>query len=90
VTIQSSKDDIIDTIGLGIMGGFRVKDGSAFNLGIGAILDPSAKYLPPGYEDGKQPPVGYVPGDKLPNGATSIVLVTKSKVGCVLLASFTF
>jgi hypothetical protein len=90
LAIQTSQNEAIDTIGLGVMGGFHVGDGSSFNIGIGAILDPVAKILPPGYVDGAPPPKGYVAGDKVAGGGTAISLVTKGKMGLIILASFTF
>lgn len=82
VGVQSSKDQVIDAFGLGWMWGWRTSTTAtnSFNLGIGLVLDPKVQVLGDGIEANKP----------LPTGETAIRFKKESRVGGVLLVSFTF
>ncbi|HTQ79581.1 MAG TPA: hypothetical protein VMM92_06270 [Thermoanaerobaculia bacterium] len=82
VGIQSSNDQIIDAFAIGWMFGWRRRpqESTSFNLALGLVLDPKVKVLGDGLQENKP----------LPNGETEIRYKTESRVGAVLLASFSF
>jgi hypothetical protein len=80
LAIQSSQSEVIEGIGFGVMGGLRVGEASSFNLGIGGMLDPSAKVLAEGFRNGQPPPAG----------ATEVLFSEEAKWGFVVLVSFAF
>lgn len=82
VAIQPGSDEIIESVGLGVMIGRRLfKDKeSSFNIGIGAIVDPSAQV----FGD------GVVANEPLPAGETTIRYKEESQWGLLILTSFTF
>jgi len=88
VAVQPGSNDIIDAIAVGVMVGFaRISNGSsagksssAFNLGIGVVVDPSVKVLGDGIEANKP----------LPTGETSVRFKTISQTGLLFLTSFSF
>ena len=80
LSLQSSQEDIVDSIGFGLMVGLRQGTDNAFNIGLGRVLDPNAKSLAEGFVDG-QP---------APPGATEVQFLQESKWGWVVLVSFSF
>jgi hypothetical protein len=82
VGIQSSKDDVLDSFGLGWMWGWRkeVTDANSFNLGIGLVLDPKVQVLGDGIEANRP----------LPTGETAIRFKKESRISGAILVSFGF
>jgi opacity protein-like surface antigen len=82
VAIKAGGDQVIDTIGLGYMMGWRYdeKANSSWNLGAGLTISPSAKVLADGIS--KNAP--------LPAGETEARLQQKSLWGFMVLVSFSY
>lgn len=84
VAIQPGSDELVKAIGFGVMFGFKrsldSKDLSSWNIGFGAVVDPSVKVLGEGLQK-NQP---------LPVGETEIRYKNKSQWGALILTSFSF
>jgi hypothetical protein len=82
VAIQSSESELLESFGLGLMGGVRLgdTDKTSLNFGIGAMLDPNVQTL------GQ----GIVEGEPLPTGETEVRFNMEAKWRLLILASFTF
>jgi len=85
VGIQSSDDEVLDAFALGWMFGFRrngvtTTSDNSFNLGIGLLIDRQVKTLGD----------GIVANQPLPDGETEIRLKEESRLGAVVVASFSF
>jgi len=84
VAIQPGEKDMIQAIALGVMVGFKRNDKpddtSSWNIGIGAVVDPSVKVLGDGLEVNAP----------LPSGEKEARLQEKSQWGVVVLTSFSF
>jgi len=82
VGVQNGSNEIIESIGGGLMLGFRrnVKDTDSFNIGIGIIVDPSVKILGDGIEENKP----------LPPGETEIRYKKDSQWGALIMVSYAF
>lgn len=86
VAIQPGTDEIIDSMGSGLMIGFRhpSEPDRSFNLGVGMVVDSSVKILGS----------GFVAGDPAPIDAEGNPLAIRyeetSQLGAVLLFSFSF
>ena len=82
VDIQNGSNEIIEAIGGGVMLGFRrsemTKD--SFNIGVGFVVDPSAKVLGDGIEENKP----------LPAGETQVRYKKTSQGGILLITSYAF
>jgi hypothetical protein len=82
VGIQNGSNEIIEAIGGGVMLGFRrsemTKD--SFNIGVGFVVDPSAKVLGDGIEENKP----------LPAGETQVRYKKTSQGGILLITSYAF
>ena len=81
LAVQSSQTNVFDAMGVGLMLGLRTGGSSAFNVGLGVMVDPNARLLSSGLVDG-----GAVPKDFTAAELTT----TRSKWGWVLLTSFSF
>ena len=77
--IQSSDEAVLEAFALGLMVGFKREDDSAFNIGVGGLLDPDVKKLGDGLE----------PDAPIPDGDT-IRFVRQHRWGLLLLVSFSF
>ncbi len=82
VALQPGTDEIIEAIAFGWMVGFKRSADSheSFNLGIGAVIDPSVKILGDGVEENAV----------LQNGEQQIRFKETSQEGLLLITSFTF
>ena len=80
VAIQSSGDEILEAIGMGLMVGFRRDARSSFNLGGGILLDPAVKTLGDDIR----------PDKPLPPGESVIRFKEEPRWGLLVLASFSF
>ena len=82
VGIQNGSTEIIESIGAGLMIGFRrsEKVSDSFNIGIGFVVDPSVKILGDGIEE-NQP---------LPTGETQIRYKKTSQWGALIMISYAF
>jgi hypothetical protein len=85
VGIQSSDDEVLDAFALGWMFGFRrngvtTTSDNSFNLGVGLLIDRRVKTLGD----------GIVANQPLPTGETEIRLKEESRLGAVVVASFSF
>lgn len=85
IAVQSGSDDIIDSIGLGFMLGFKRRDAddtdtSSWNIGIGYVVDPNAQILGDGVKA----------NSALPNGETEIRFKEKAQGGLLLITSFSW
>ncbi|WP_339136085.1 MAG: hypothetical protein WGN25_19705 [Candidatus Electrothrix sp. GW3-4] len=82
VAIQNGSNEFVEYIGAGIMLGFRRSTGStnSFNIGLGIVVDPSAKVLGDGIEE-NQP---------LPEGETAVRFKETSQLGLLALVSYAF
>ncbi len=80
--IQSSQDKIIDAFVFGLMAGWRrqPKESTSFNVGLGLVLDSNVQVLGDGIKKG-QP---------LPAGETDVRFKKVSRLGAVLMTSFSF
>ena len=84
VAIESSAENIINAVALGVMVGFKKNsdqtDTSSWNFGLGVVVDPNVQILGEGlYAD--QP---------LPVGETEVRFMEKSQVGVLILSSYNF
>ena len=86
VAVQPGSDEIINSIGVGVMLGFRYSksNNQSFNLGFGLSVDPNTKVLGQEFVDGQPAPVGP-DGKPLP-----IRYVTREQAGFLMLASFSW
>ncbi|MCW5213003.1 hypothetical protein VU04_08850 [Desulfobulbus sp. TB] len=82
VAIQNGSDDFIEYIGAGVMLGFRrTKDSTnSFNIGLGVVVDPSAKILGD----------GIVENQPLPEGEAGVRFKETSQFGLLALVSYSF
>ena len=82
VAIQNGSDDFIEYIGAGIMLGFRRTGEStnSFNIGLGVVVDPSAKILGD----------GIVENQPLPEGETAVRFKETSQLGLLAMVSYAF
>jgi hypothetical protein len=95
VGLTVGTDNVIETVGTGLLLGFRrdavgktASDGSvtskasadSFNLGVGVVIDPNAQVLGKGFQ-ANQPP---------PNGEDQVRFLTTTKVGVGLMFSYYF
>lgn len=82
VGIQNGSNEIIESIGGGLMLGFRRSETAtdSFNFGIGFVVDPSVKILGDGMKE-NQP---------LPEGETQIRFKETSQWGALLMISYAF
>ena len=80
VAIQPGTNDIVEAIAFGWMIGFRHSDESveSWNIGFGAIVDPSVQVLGDGFVANAPPPAGE----------TEVRYKTKSQWGWMIIASF--
>ena len=80
--IKSSDSDLIQEAGLGFMIGLRhnKEATNSFNIGLGVMVDPSAKVLADGFSAGAPPPPG----------ATSVATKEETRFSAVVLFSYTF
>ena len=80
--IKRAVTDIIEAIGVGIMLGFkRGKDSAqSFNIGLGAIVDPSVKVLGDGIRK----------DEPLPTGETQIRYKHTDQWGFLIITSYSF
>lgn len=86
IAVQPGSDEIINSIGVGVMLGFRYSKTSnqSFNLGFGLSVDPNTKVLGSEFVDGQPAPLGP-DGKPLP-----IRYVTREQAGFLMLASFSW
>ncbi len=84
VSLQPGTDEIIQSIGAGIMVGMKYNDEKddirSWNLGVGIAVDPNTKVLGDGIEQNKP----------LPAGESSVRLKETTQVGVLVLLSFGF
>ncbi len=82
VGLQNGSDDIIEAIGIGLMIGFRRREDPAqsFNIGLGAIVDPSVKVLGDGIRQ----------DEPLPAGETNIRYKHTDQWGFLIITSYSF
>ena len=82
VSVQPGSDDVIDSLGIGVMVGMRrsPKSDNSLNIGLGLIVDPNSQLLGD----------GIVANQPLPAGETSIRYKTEYETGFLLMASFSF
>ena len=86
IALQPGTDEIIETIGLGWMVGFRKPDdngqasSASWNFGMGIVVDPNANVLGDGIE-ANQP---------LPAGETEIRYKQETEAGVLFISSFRF
>lgn len=82
VALQPGTDEIIEAIGMGVMVGFKrgAENNSSWNIGIGAVVDPSVKILGDGVRENQA----------LPSGETQIRFKETSQWGLLLVVSFTY
>jgi hypothetical protein len=87
VAVQASSDKALSGIGFGLMLGFRQLiidpapiSGLSWNIGIGALYDPSVTVLG----------AGIIPNQPLPAGEAAIRTVEVGSWGLVVLTSFNF
>lgn len=82
VAIQPGSNDIVEAIAFGWMWGFKRpgSDRSSWNIGIGAVVDPTAKVLGD----------GFVPNRAPPAGETEVRYKEKSQWGLLVISSFSF
>lgn len=82
VAIQSSKDEILDSIALGVMVGAQRKAGSStsFNVGVGILIDRAVTVLGD----------GMVANMPLPMGEEEIRLKEESRYAVAVITSFSF
>jgi hypothetical protein len=80
--LQLSPQDSLLTYAAGGMVGFRPRtNGSqAFNIGVGAFVDPEAKFLRS----------DFVPGQPAPTNESDVKFTTKTRWGTVFMISFSF
>lgn len=81
--IHTSEDEIIDTVGFGIMAGFKraAEEGNnSWNIGLGAEIDPSVTVLGTDVRE----------NEALPAGETQIRTRTENQWGIMLIFSRTF
>ena len=78
--IQTSGDEVLESIGMGLMVGFKRDARSSFNVGGGLLLDPTVKTLGDGIR----------PNEPLPPGETVIRFKEEPRWGLLVLASFSF
>jgi hypothetical protein len=77
VSVSLGGDSLIKTIGIGLMTSAQ-RGTNWFNCGGGLAIDPTAKVLASGYEDGSAPPAG----------ATQVETQTRPIFGCQFIVSF--
>ncbi len=85
VAIQSSQDEVLDAFALGWMVGLRRRTASqtssnSLNFGIGVVFDQKVKTLGD----------GVVVNEPLPSGETEIRIKEESRMGILVVSSFTF
>jgi hypothetical protein len=82
IALQPGTDEIIEAVGAGFMIGFRREDGngSSWNFGIGAAVDPNVRILGDGFQANAPPP----------GNETQIRFKEKGQVGILLISSFSF
>ena len=82
VSVQPGSDDVIDSLGIGVMVGMRrsPKSDNSLNIGLGLIVDPNSQLLGD----------GIVANQPLPAGETAIRYKTEYETGFLLMASFSF
>lgn len=86
IALQPGTDEIIESIGAGLMFGFRRNSSSeedanqSFNIGFGVAFDPNTQTL------GE----GIVNGEPLPEGETAVRFLEQDQVGLLILTSFSF
>ena len=82
VAIQNGSDEIVEYIGAGIMLGFRrsAESTNSFNIGLGVLVDPSAKILGD----------GIVENRPLPEGETAVRYKETSQLGFLAMVSYGF
>jgi len=83
LALQPGTDEIIESVGLGLMWGFKRSkndSNSSWNIGIGAVVDPNTKILG----------VDVLPNMPLPVGEQVIRTQETSQWGALVLVSFTF
>ena len=82
VSVQPGSDDVIDSLGIGVMVGMRrsPKSDNSLNIGLGLIVDPNSQLLGD----------GIVANQPLSAGETSIRYKTEYETGFLLMASFSF
>ena len=78
--IQSSGDEILEAIGMGVMVGFKRDSRSSFNVGGGVLLDPAVKTLADGIRA----------NEPLPPGESAVRFQEEPRWGLLVLASFSF
>ena len=78
--IQTSGDEVLEAIGMGLMVGFKRDARSSFNVGGGILLDPTVKTLGDGIR----------PNEPLPPGETVIRFKEEPRWGLLVLTSFSF
>jgi len=82
VAVQAGSNEIVEAIAFGVMWGFRRNktDSSSWNIGLGAVVDPSVKVLGD----------GFVPNAAPPTGETEVRFKEKSQWGLLIISSFSF
>ncbi len=82
VGLQNGSEDIIEAIGVGLMLGFKRGQDSpqSFNIGLGAIVDPSVKVLGDGIRK----------DEPLPEGETQIRYKHTDQWGFLIITSYSF
>ncbi len=81
IALQPGTDEIIETIGGGVMIGFKRPDSSgSWNLGLGYAVDPRVQILGDGFVENEAPPAGE----------TAVRFKETSQGGVLLITSFSF
>ena len=82
VGIQNGSNEFIESIGAGLMLGFRRSETAtdSFNISIGAVVDPSVKILGDGIEE----------NEPLPEGESKIRYKETSQWGALFMVSYSF
>ena len=86
IAFQAGEDQIISSVGLGMMIGFKrdadatSKAGDAFNIGLGVFIEPNSQVLGD----------GIVANQPLPAGETAVRYKEESQVSWGILTSFSF
>jgi len=82
IALQPGTDEIIESIGFGLMVGFRRDEDSdqSFNIGLGVAYDPNTQTLG----------ADVIDGQPLPAGETDVRFLEQDQVGLLLLTSFSF
>lgn len=81
IALQPGTNEIIESIGIGVMMGFRRGNGpESFNIGIGAVVDPNTRVLGD----------GIVADAPLPPGETNVRYKEEMQTGLLIISSFSF